>query len=313
MRVGFIGLGLMGAPMALNLARAGAELVVWNRSSGNDTALRAAGAQVAPSPGEVFAQAPVVLLMLRDDTAIDEVLGRDTPRFASSVSAHTVVHMGTTSPAYSTGLEADIRAAGGRYVEAPVSGSRRPAEEAQLVAMLAGETTAVQQVRPLLSPMCRQVVECGPVPNGTRMKLAVNLFLITMVTGLAEAVHFAERHALDTELMLAVLDSGPMASAVSQVKGRKLVARDLAAQASIDNVLENNRLIAEAARQAGIASPLLDVCHGLYDAASRMGHGRDDMVAVLHALQARTDSAGQHAAVPDGGAEPAAKDATVRA
>jgi 3-hydroxyisobutyrate dehydrogenase len=196
--------------------------------------------------------------------------------------------MGTTSASYSSALEKDILAAGGRYVEAPVSGSRKPAEAGQLVGMLAGEPDAVALVRPLLKPMCRETTLCGAVPNALLMKLSVNLFLISMVTGLAEAVHFAEGHGLDTEQLMAVLNAGPMASDVSRVKLAKLTRRDMAAHASIADVLKNNRLVAEAARARNLASPLLDICHSLYGESLAMGHGKDDMVAVLLAYEART-------------------------
>src|SRR5918997_1093670 len=186
--VGFLGLGIMGEPMARNLAKAG-----------------------------------IVLMMLADGDAIDAVLGRGTPQFAELAHGHTIVHMGTTSPEYSAGLQADV-----------------------------------VEVRPLLAPMCREAVECGPVPQALLMKLSVNLFLISMVTGLAEATHFAERHGLDLRRLASVLDAGPMASAVSRVKAAKLVDGDFEVQASVRDVLENNRLIAEAAGAAGIAAPLLD-------------------------------------------------------
>ncbi len=290
MEAGFIGLGVMGEPMAHNLAKAGTELVVWNRSIGKCESLRAAGVSVAASPADVFKQAPIVILMLADGAAVDAALGRGTPDFGANVKERTIVHMGTTSPDYSRGLEADIRAAGGHYVEAPVSGSRKPAEAGDLVAMLAGETEAVETVRPLLKPMCREMITCGAVPNALLMKLSVNLFLITMVTGLAEAVHFAERHGLDLQQLQAVLDAGPMASSVSRVKVQKLVARDFSVQASITNVLENNRLIAEAARKSGVASPLLDVCHALYGETQALGHGEADMAAAVHAIEARTST-----------------------
>ena len=289
MDAGFVGLGVMGQPMALNLARAGTELVVWNRTAARCEPVRAAGATVAASPAEVFQQARTVFLMLADGAATDSVLGRGTPDFAARVTGHTVVHMGTTAPDYSRGLEADVRAAGGRYVEAPVSGSRRPAEDGRLVAMLAGEPSARAEVRPLLRPMCHQAFDCGAVPDALQMKLAVNLFLITMVTGLTEAYHFADRHALDPGQFLAVLDAGPMASAVSRTKAPKLVDRDFEVQAGILDVLKNNRLIAEEARRSGLASPLLDVCHALFGETAALGHGQDDMVAVLHAIEARTD------------------------
>lgn len=288
MRLGFLGLGVMGQPMALTLARAGADLVVWNRTPARCEPLRAAGATVAASPAEVFAAASTVLLMLADDVAVDKVLGRGTPSFRDRVAGHTIVHMGTTAPDYSRDLSAEVVAAGGRYVEAPMSGSRVPAAKGELVAMLAGD--AAEEVRPLLAPMCGATVMCGPVPNALLMKLAVNLYLITMVTGLAEAVHFAGRHGLDLDQFVAVLDAGPMASSVSRGKAAKLVTADFDIQASVANVLENNRLVASAARGAGLASPLLDVCHALYGEAAALGHGQSDMVAVLRAIEARTDT-----------------------
>jgi len=124
MALGFLGLGVMGMPMALNLVRSGQELLVWNRSEDKAEALRAAGG----------------------------------PEFAARVERRTVVHMGTTSPDYSRGLAADVRVPGGSYVEAPVSGSGVPAETAQLVAMLAGDPEDVEATRPLLGPMCRETV-----------------------------------------------------------------------------------------------------------------------------------------------------------
>ncbi|MEV4327345.1 NAD(P)-dependent oxidoreductase [Microbispora rosea] len=288
MNVGFVGLGIMGQPMALNLVRAGTPLVVWNRTAARSEPLRAAGAEVAGSAAEVFRRARVVILMLADEAAIDAVLERGTPAFARNVADRVVVHMGTTSPAYSAGLEADVLAAGGGYVEAPISGSRVPAEQGRLVAMLAGRPEAVEEVRPLLKPMCVKTVVCGPAPKALLTKLAVNIFLITTVTGLAESLHFGERQGLDIGLLVDVLNSGQMASDVSRVKAVKLAGRDFAAQAAIADVLKNNRLIAEAARGAGVASPLLDVCHALFGETLALGHGDLDMAAVVHAIEART-------------------------
>ncbi|MGW1065730.1 NAD(P)-dependent oxidoreductase [Streptomyces aureus] len=287
MHVGFIGLGVMGQPMALRLVRS-TPLVVWNRTAARAEPLLAAGAEVAAEPDEVFAKADAVILMLADDRAIDSTLGRGTARFAARVAGRIVVHMGTTSPDYSRDLETEVRAAGGQYVEAPVSGSRVPAENGQLVAMLAGEDSAVRLVRPLLAPLCRETFVCGPAPNALLMKLSVNLFLITLVTGLSEAYHFADRNGLDRRQFLDVLDAGPMASAVSRMKAPKLHARDFDVQAAAHDVLKNNRLIAEAARTTGVASPLLDVCHTLFEETVTLGHGGEDMVAVLRAIEARS-------------------------
>jgi 3-hydroxyisobutyrate dehydrogenase len=272
--IGFIGLGSMGEPMARNLAKAG-PLVVWNR-----TPKSIAGATTAIDPADVFARCDTVILMLSDEVAIASVLA------TVALADHTIINMATISPEASLALAARLGAAGARYVEAPVSGSRRPAEAGTLVAMLAGDAAAT--IAPLLAPLCRETVLCGAVPSALRMKLAVNLFLITMVTGLVEAMHFAERHDLDLAQLVHILDAGPMASDVSRQKAAKLLAGDFSPHSGITDVLKNNRLIAEAARTATIASPLLDVCHALFAETERLGHGSADMVAVLRAIERRT-------------------------
>jgi len=197
--------------------------------------------------------------------------------------------MGTTAPSYSAGLEADVLAAGGRYVECPVSGSRQPAQDGKLIAMLAGDAEPVSLVQPLLAPMCRQSFVCGSVPSALTMKLAVNLYLITLVTGLAETAEYARRHGLDLAVLRDVLDAGPMASEVSRGKLAKLVAGDLSVQARLADVRYNTDLIAALARSSGTATPLLDVSRQLFLEAEALGHGGLDMLGVLHAVAARSD------------------------
>lgn len=275
--VGFLGLGVMGLPIARNLARAGVDLVVWNRTSERTRALD--GVRVARTPAEVFGAAETVITMLASEAASDQVLQRGTPAFASMVKGRTIVQMGTTSAAYSQQLEADVRAAGGRYVEAPVSGSRKPAEEGRLIGLLAGEAAA--DLQELLRPVCASTFVCGAVPNALRMKLAVNLFLIATVGALAEAAHLAERSGLDLAQFAAVLDAGPMASEVSRAKAAKLVAGDFSVQASIADVAMNARLVAEAARSANASSPLIDLCLERFNDSVAQGRGALDMIAVI--------------------------------
>lgn len=287
LRVGFIGLGSMGTAMAMNLAKT-RPLTVWNRSVEKTVPLKQAGARVADSLDELFASADIVILMLADDQAIDLVLDRSGPRFMTRIQNHVIVHMGTTSPHYSLQLEREISAAGGSYVEAPVSGSRKPAEAGQLIAMLAGEPSAIAALEPCLESMCKTSIVCGDVPKALLMKLAVNTFLLATVTGLAEAIHFAKQSELDLDQLVEVLAAGQIASDISRLKAPKLVARDFSAHAAITDVLKNGRLISEAARQNGIASPLLDICRDLYEETLALGHGKLDMIAVVQAIEART-------------------------
>jgi 3-hydroxyisobutyrate dehydrogenase len=287
MTIGFLGLGTMGRPMALNLVRSGVALTVWNRSSAAVAELVAAGATPASTPFDVFNTSETIIVMLLDEIAIDGVLDRASGRLRDLVPGRTVVNMSTVAPAYSVALEAEIRASGGCYVEAPVSGSRVPAEQAELVAMTAGQPSVVDRVTPLLRPMCAEITLCGPVPAGITMKLAVNTFLIALVTGLAEAFHFGQRYGLDLGLLRRVIDAGQMSSPISRVKTAKLVADDLRPQAAISNVLMNCRLIVEAATVAGFASPLLDVCRSLYADGARRGDSDIDMIGIYRAIADR--------------------------
>ncbi len=296
--IGFIGLGTMGAPMALNLVRAGTPLVVWNRTQTRCRPLQQAGATVAADVAELFARCETVILMLGNDMAVDAVLDRHGPAFASRVAGHTIVFMGTISADCSRHLSDDIRSVGGRYVEAPVSGSRKPAEAGQLIGMLAGDPEDRARLRPILAPVCKEIFECGAIPAALNMKLAVNAFLIAMVTGLAEAAHFAERHGLDMGRFAAIVNVGPMASDVSRIKMEKLTQRDFSRQAGISDVLKNNRLVVEAARTAGIASPLMDTCLSLYGETEDFEFQEDDMISVIRAIEARTEHALAHAGTP---------------
>lgn len=286
-RVGFVGLGVMGQPMALNLARAGVALVVWNRTPARAEPLRAAGAHVAGTVEEVFASCEVVISMLFDERSTDAVLGRGSPRFAGLVRGRLLVQMGTMSADYSVALAHDVEAAGGRFVEAPVSGSRGPAEQGALVGMLAGEPDDVALVAEIIRPLCAEIVPCGRPPAGLAMKFSVNVFLITMVTGLAESYAFAERHGLDTVALTRILDAGPMASFVSRSKLDKLQRGDLSPHASISDVLKNCRLVTAAARSAGAAAPLMEASERLYLEAVERGEGGGDMIGVVASLRHR--------------------------
>ncbi|HET9650259.1 MAG TPA: NAD(P)-dependent oxidoreductase [Microlunatus sp.] len=296
--IGFVGLGVMGRPMALNLVLAGLPVLVWTRTTAKTEPLRAAGAEVAAEVDEVFERARTVILMLADADAVDTVLDRSGPAFSRRVAGRVIVPMGTTSPTWSEQLGASIRAAGGRHVEAPVSGSRVPAENGRLVAMVAGDRSAVPSVMSLIAPLCAQVVDCGLAPQALTTKLAVNLFLITMVAGLAESYHFAVQHGIDLEAFRAVLDAGPMASEVSRIKLAKLAQRDFAVQAAIADVHYNSRLVSEEARRHRVAAPLLDVARGLFGETEDLGLGRADMAAVVAALERRTAGLGSAPAAP---------------
>lgn len=287
MTVGFAGIGIMGAPMAARLLEAGVALTVWSRRPESCAALVERAASLAADPDALFAASETVILMLRDERATDDVLGRSTDAFARRVSGRTVVVMGTNSPAYSEALDADIRAAGGRYVEAPVSGSRVPAEQGRLVLMLAGaDAVEVARIGELLAPLGVAAVPCGEVPGALRTKLAVNHYMMAMVAALAEAVTTARTAGIDLDAMLRVLEASPMDSAIGRVKGAKLVAGDESPQAAVADVVKNCGLSLDAARAAGAEAPILELVADLYSRTADAGFADADMVAVARMFAA---------------------------
>lgn len=270
--------------MALRLLRAGHGMQVWNRTAAKTTALIAAGAQAAADPPEMLAACPVVFLMLADGAATDTVLGRGTPAFAA-VRGRLVINCATVSPEYSRGLERDVRAAGGRFVEAPVSGSRKPAEAGTLVAMLAGDPGAVAEAAPLFAPLAKQAVDCGPVPNGILTKLATNILLVNSVAALAEMMRFADVHGLDRARVAEVVSHSQLGSDNIRIRSAKLAQRDFTAHSAIKNVLESLSHTGEAAATAGCTLPLTERTLQLLHDTMRLGHADDDMIALLHAIE----------------------------
>jgi 3-hydroxyisobutyrate dehydrogenase len=285
--MGFAGLGLMGEPMAANLRRAGVALTVYNRSPKPRHVLESLGANAVDNPDALFAQCDVVILMMRDDGATDFVLDRSGASFAKRVGGRLIINMGTHSPDYSLNLEREIRAAGGAFVEAPVSGSRGPAEAGTLVAMLAGEVEAVERARPLLKPMCREVRAIGKIPSAMSMKLAINLYLIATVASLAEAANLAQALNLDLRLFHDLIRTGPLCSDVAMAKLDKIARRDFAPQAAIQDVCKNATLVAEVAAGADVHAPLLSDSRRLFEEALQNGSGDLDMAAVFEAFSKR--------------------------
>jgi 3-hydroxyisobutyrate dehydrogenase len=286
--IGFLGLGTMGEVMALRLLRAGHVLQVWNRTAAKVAPLIAAGASAVASPAEVLATCPVIFLMLADGAASDAVLGRGTPAFAA-VRGRLFVNCATVSPDYSRGLERDLRAAGARFVEAPVSGSRKPAEAGTLIAMLAGEPADVAAVVPLFAPLAKQAVDCGLVPNGTLTKLATNILLVNSVAALAEMMCFADAHGLDRAKVAEVVSNGQLGSDNVRIRSAKLAQRDFTAHSAIRNVLDSLGRTGEAAAAAGCTLPLTERTLQLLRDTVQLGHADDDMIALFHAIERRGD------------------------
>ncbi|BBC71028.1 2-hydroxy-3-oxopropionate reductase [Altererythrobacter sp. B11] len=254
--------------------------MVYNRSPGPADALRALGASVADTSAQLFASCDAIILMLADDAAVDAILARRESDFGARAQGRLIINMGTHSPEFSLALSNDIVAAGGSFVEAPVSGSRGPAESGELVAMLAGKANAIAQARALLGSMCSTTVVAGAVPTALAMKLAVNLYLIASVTALAEAAHLARLSDVNLDQFAEVIGSGALGSAVARAKLDKIRRDDFSPQAAIADVVKNARLVEGLAAKVRAQAPLLKESRMRFESVAAAGLGGLDMAAV---------------------------------
>ena len=283
-RIGFIGLGDMGVPMAGRLADAGLNPLVWSRRPESADPVIARRAERAASVDELFDACDRVVLMLAHAEAMDEVLGRGTPDFARRVAGVTLIHMGTTPPGYSEALSAAVIEAGGQYAEVPVSGSTGPAATGDLVAMTAGSQAAIAAAEEIVAHMCRAIVPCGEVPKALQMKLAVNTYLGGLVTGLFEAFNLARKADLDLPTFARILEAGPMSCDLMRMKLPKLLDEDYAPQGSIRQACNNMKMIVDEGARIGAPVPVSQVMRDLVDAAARAGWQDEDMIAMTKVL-----------------------------
>ncbi|OHE98261.1 hypothetical protein CORC01_06458 [Colletotrichum orchidophilum] len=276
MRVGFLGLGVMGTPMALNLARR-FSLTVWSRSHSKYAALIQAGAKIGKTPAAVARQSDVIFTMLFNGPAMASILNDD---FKSALRGKTLINTSSVNLEVSKQVAEQVEQAGGDFIEMPVSGSKIPAEQGKLVGLMAGDPAVAERIRAVVEPLTSAAVYCGPIGHGLKTKYAVNLYLNSLTLALAESFSLARAQGLDFDAFGQVLDAGPMASAYSKIKGAKIVNGDWALQAAIKDCYNSTQLILDAARQAYVQSPLAELCGLLYGQAQGAGLSEEDMIAV---------------------------------
>ncbi|KAJ8105774.1 hypothetical protein ONZ43_g7290 [Nemania bipapillata] len=279
MRIGFLGLGTMGTPMALNLARK-FPVTVWNRSPSKYPPLQEAGASIGATPSEVARDSDVIFLMMFDAGAIQDIL----EDLKTSLAGKTLVNSSSVPEEFSHYLAKEVSGVGGRFVEMPVSGSKLPAEQGQLVAMLAGDADVVSEIRHVMEPIAKAAVYCGPIGYGLRTKYAVNLYLIILTVGLAESMNLARAQGLDLAVLEEVLGAGPMASAYVRHKMSKVIAEDWSPQAAAKDCHNSSKLICTAVDASAVRSPLIKTCRSMYEEATKAGLGEEDMIAVIKLL-----------------------------
>ncbi|MFU2208023.1 NAD(P)-dependent oxidoreductase [Solidesulfovibrio sp. C21] len=283
-RIGFLGLGIMGTAMSGNCLRAGFDVMVWNRSPGPAARLAAEGATVAKTPAEAAAHGDVTIVMLTGPEACEAVLFGPDGAAASLGPGKTLVNMSTISPAYARQAAACVRETGAEYVDAPVSGSKKPAEDATLVILAGGREEAIAAVEPVLLAMGKKVARCGEAGMGSTMKVTVNVLLGIMAEGLAETVRLGESLGLSRQALLDVVMAGPMANDLFRLKDPMFRVDDYPAQFPAKHMAKDLTFAVEAARDAGANIPVLSVLAPLYHTLVDTGLGDADFAAVIKAL-----------------------------
>jgi 3-hydroxyisobutyrate dehydrogenase len=291
-RIGLIGLGTMGAPMAKNIAGAGLPLVVFNRSPEPLRAFEGTNVDVASSVQDVFDKADQIVLIMNTEAAFDEVLARKGDSFGVEFSSKLIVNAATLTPGYSKALAQDVIAAGGIYIDAPVSGSKEPAVSGNLVVMSAGDPADVEAAAPIFDAIGRAAVNCGDIPNAMAMKSATSVLLASVMGGLAEAASFARGNGLDLDLFARIILGGPMGNEFLKMKLPRLMAEDFSPQASVKNVAEALDIMIATANETYVDIPQAEAMRASCEKALQAGLGEEDILALTKVLQSTSGAGG---------------------
>jgi 3-hydroxyisobutyrate dehydrogenase len=281
-RVTVLGTGIMGSAMARGLAVAGIDTTVWDRTAAATGPLAGAGVRVAGSAAEAVAGASVVVTMLPDGDAVSAVMFDGTADALAEDAAWA--QMGTIGVAATqlladrmTRVRPDVL-----FVDAPVSGSKGPAEKGQLLILASGPPAAVPVVAPVFDVIGRKTVWLGEAGAGSRMKLAVNAYMSVLIEGVAEALELVDRLGIDAGKLDEVIEGGPLDAPIADAKLHKMQRGDYAPEFPLQWALKDVDLAIEAA--GGDAPPLLAALSRQWRAAVQAGHGREDVSAARLAL-----------------------------
>jgi 3-hydroxyisobutyrate dehydrogenase len=280
--VAVLGTGLMGAAMARSLLRADMDVRVWNRTRAKADPLADDGAHVATDAASAVADADVVITMLFDADAVGEVMAEVLPVMpdrAVWVQASTVGLDSTEE------LVARARDAGRKFVDAPVLGTRQPAEEGKLIVLAAGPESVREQVQPVLDAIgSRTVWVSERAGDGHRLKLVANSWVLSLTAATGQAVALARGSGLDPASFLDVISGGPTDCAYARTKGEAMIAGDFAPAFTLAGAAKDAALIAEAMDAAGVDATVVKAIHHEFERAEKAGHGAEDMAAVVHAF-----------------------------
>lgn len=284
-RVGFIGLGIMGKPMALNLVRAGYDLVVHNRSRGAVDDLVRAGATAAGSPAEVAADVDIVITMLPDSPDVELVALGKNGLVERAGQGTLVIDMSTINPLVSQEIGRTFSERGTRMLDAPVSGGEQGAIDGILSIMAGGETEDFERARPVLEVLGRTITHMGPLGSGGFTKLANQVIVALNLTAIGEALVLGARAGVDPEKMVQALSGGMAASRCLEMKGPRILDGNFQPGFKLDLHAKDLRLVHQAAGALGVALPTTAIVEQYFTALRRQGRGGEDHSAVIRLFE----------------------------
>jgi 3-hydroxyisobutyrate dehydrogenase/glyoxylate/succinic semialdehyde reductase len=289
MRIGFIGLGIMGSRMAANLQKRGHSLVVFNRTSEKAIPLIAAGAQWEEGPAAVATKVDVFFTMLAHPDAVEEAALGKLGFLSHPTRGQTWIDCSTVNPSFSKKMAAAARARGVGFLGAPVTGSKDQAAAAKLTFWVGGKAKDLEACSRLLECMGDRIVHCGGDGTGTSLKMVMNQLLGTAMAGFAEGLLLGESLGLKHEVLLEALRGAPAVAPFLAAKLDRISGSNFEADFPLRWLQKDLHLVCVSAYEAGTAMPLTNTAKETYQMAVRGGHGDEDFSAIYRYLAQRDD------------------------
>jgi len=281
MQIAFLGLGIMGRPMAANLAKAGHDVRVWNRSAGKEVP----GAKVAASPAEAARGAEVVWMCVADTKAVESLLFGPQGVAEVAAAGMIVADSSTISPRATREFAAKLKERGVDYVDAPITGSKVGAEGGSLIFIVGGEESTLERLQPLFSAMGKQVFRMGETGKGQAAKLAMNLQIAVIYEGIAESLTLAAKLGVNAETLFPVIQASMVRSGVLEYKAPFIVKRDFSPNFPLRLMHKDIGLMLAAAKEARVKLPALETVEEIYEVATEDGMQDLDYAATLTLLE----------------------------
>lgn len=283
--IGWIGLGNIGTPMVKNLIKAGFNVTVYNRNLEKSVSLKESmTVNIANSPAELVATSDFIITMISDDAAVKEVYQGQNGVFSVERSKDLIaIDMSTVSPDTTKTLAALCAERGISYLDAPVSGSIKPAEEGQLVIMVGGDEAAYEKSKPVFEALGKSSTYLGESGKGNVAKLAINLFLGIVTQGLSEAVVFAEKNNVAAADLLKLINGGPLGSGFTKMKTENIVNGNYKPAFSLKLLKKDIGL----ATESGMDTPIGHALAETINKAIEKGHGDNDLIGIVNYLSGK--------------------------